>query len=55
MKKLSFFTPARKVSATSMFFQSMPYKVDPKTGLIDYDKLEANAMLFRPKIIVAGI
>ncbi|KIH67239.1 glycine hydroxymethyltransferase [Ancylostoma duodenale] len=50
-----FFTPARKVSATSMFFQSMPYKVDPKSGLIDYDRLEQNAMLFRPKVLVAGV
>jgi glycine hydroxymethyltransferase len=23
-------------------------------GLIDYDRLEENAMLFRPKLIVAG-
>ncbi|EPB76088.1 glycine hydroxymethyltransferase [Ancylostoma ceylanicum] len=50
-----FFTPARKVSATSMFFQSMPYKVDPKTGLIDYDRMEENAMLFRPKVLIAGV
>uniref|UniRef100_A0A0N5AHL6 Serine hydroxymethyltransferase n=1 Tax=Syphacia muris TaxID=451379 RepID=A0A0N5AHL6_9BILA len=50
-----FYTPQRKVSATSVFFQSMPYKVDPSTGLIDYDGLEKTAMLFRPKIIVAGV
>ncbi|XGW15640.1 hypothetical protein V3C99_001245 [Haemonchus contortus] len=50
-----FFTPTRKVSATSIFFQSMPYKLDPKTGLIDYDRMEENAMLFRPKILVAGV
>ncbi|CAJ0585251.1 unnamed protein product, partial [Mesorhabditis spiculigera] len=50
-----FFTPTRKVSATSIFFESMPYKVCPKTGLLDYEKLEENAMLFRPKIIVAGM
>ncbi|KAJ1355046.1 Serine hydroxymethyltransferase [Parelaphostrongylus tenuis] len=50
-----FFTPARKVSATSIFFQSMPYKVDAKTGLIDYDRMEENAMLFRPKILIAGV
>uniref|UniRef100_A0AC35TTK6 Serine hydroxymethyltransferase n=1 Tax=Rhabditophanes sp. KR3021 TaxID=114890 RepID=A0AC35TTK6_9BILA len=50
-----FYSPAKKVSASSLFFQSLPYKVDPKTGLIDYDKLEENAMLFRPKIIIAGI
>lgn len=50
-----FMTPNRRVSATSVFFESMPYKVDPKTGLIDYDSLEASAKLFRPKIIVAGV
>uniref|UniRef100_A0A0K0CXK5 Serine hydroxymethyltransferase n=1 Tax=Angiostrongylus cantonensis TaxID=6313 RepID=A0A0K0CXK5_ANGCA len=50
-----FFTPARKVSATSIFFQSMPYKVDAKTGLIDYNRVEENAMLFRPKVLIAGI
>ncbi|KAK6023647.1 glycine hydroxymethyltransferase [Ostertagia ostertagi] len=33
----------------------MPYKVDPKSGLIDYDRMEENAMLFRPKILVAGV
>ncbi|KAH7702767.1 CRE-MEL-32 protein, partial [Aphelenchoides avenae] len=50
-----FATPAKKVSATSLFFESVPYKVDPKTGLIDYDTLEKVAETFRPKVIVAGI
>ncbi|GBG85768.1 hypothetical protein CBR_g40496 [Chara braunii] len=44
----------RKVSASSIFFESLPYKVDPDTGYIDYDKLEAKAMDFRPKIIICG-
>merc|ERR1711970_790986 len=43
------------VSATSVSFESMPYKVNPKTGLIDYDGLEASANLFKPKMIVAGV
>ncbi|CAF3106868.1 unnamed protein product [Rotaria socialis] len=48
-------TPTKKISATSAFFESMPYKVDPKTGLIDYESLSKTSKLFRPKMIVAGI
>jgi len=50
-----FFTPKAKISATSIFFESMPYKVDPATGLIDYDALEKSASLFKPKVIIAGV
>lgn len=50
-----FMTATKKISATSIFFESMPYKVDPVTGLIDYDKLEESARNFKPKIIIAGI
>lgn len=50
-----FMTGTRKVSATSVFFESFPYKVDPVTGLIDYDELHRNAKLFLPKLIIAGM
>ena len=49
-----FFTPRTKVSATSILLESMPYKVDPATGLIDYNALEKSVGLFKSSLIVAG-
>ena len=49
-----FQTPKKRVSATSVYFESMPYRLNEATGLIDYDGLQASASLFRPKLIVAG-
>jgi glycine hydroxymethyltransferase len=47
-------TNKKKISATSIYFESMPYRVDSTTGLVDFEKLEANADLFRPKLVVVG-
>ncbi|KAL8027406.1 hypothetical protein ABFX02_14G093200 [Erythranthe guttata] len=44
----------RKVSGASIFFESLPYKVNPQTGYVDYDKLEERALDFRPKILICG-
>ena len=47
-------TDTKKISAVSVFFETMPYRLNEETGLIDYDTLEATAKLYRPKMIVAG-
>jgi glycine hydroxymethyltransferase len=49
-----FSTPTKKISATSIFFEQMPYRLNEKTGIIDYDTLSSTAELFRPKILIAG-
>lgn len=47
-------TPTKKISFISKYFETVPYRLDERTGYIDYDKLEELATLYRPKIIVAG-
>jgi len=49
-----FYTPKKKISASSIFFNSFPYKIDTETGLINYDELEHIARTFMPKMIIAG-
>lgn len=43
-----------KVSLTSKFYKSMPYPVNPETGLLDFNIIEELAKKHRPKIIVCG-
>ena len=43
-----------RISAVSTYFETFPYRVNTETGIIDYDRLEENALMYRPKILVAG-
>ncbi|CAK7566600.1 MAG: Cytochrome B translational activator protein cbs2 [Sporothrix epigloea] len=47
-------TPSKKISFISKYFETLPYRLDESTGIIDYEKMEELALLYRPKIIIAG-
>lgn len=47
-------TATKKISYISKYFETLPYRLDEKTGIINYDQMEELANLYRPKIIVAG-
>ena len=49
-----FQTDAKKISAVSVIFETFPYRLNESTGLIDYDKMEENSKLYRPKLLIAG-
>ena len=48
-----FQTDKKKISATSIFFTSKPYKVNIE-GWIDYEQLEKDVLEFKPQILICG-
>lgn len=38
----------------SIFFETLPYRLHPETGVIDYASMEDLAERYRPKLLIAG-
>ncbi|MBP6918676.1 MAG: serine hydroxymethyltransferase [Legionellaceae bacterium] len=47
-------THGSSVNFSGLLYRSMQYGLNEKTGLIDYDAMEAMALEHRPKLIIAG-
>jgi glycine hydroxymethyltransferase len=48
-----FYTNKKKISASSIFFESLPYYINDK-DLIDYEDLEKTVKRYKPKLLICG-
>jgi len=49
-----YYTAKKKMTASSIYFQSLPYGLDPSTQFIDYKGLGAQANIYKPRLIICG-
>jgi glycine hydroxymethyltransferase len=49
-----YYTAKKKISASSIYFQSLPYSLDPATQLIDYANTRALARIYKPRLLICG-
>jgi len=49
-----FQTDTKKVSMTSKYFESLSYRLDESTGVINYDEMEFLSSRWKPKMLIAG-
>lgn len=49
-----YYTAKKKITASAIYFQSLPYSVVPETQLIDYEGVNKTAKVFKPRLIICG-
>ena len=49
-----YYTAKKKISATFLYFESLPYSVHPEMGILEYEELRKQALFFRPAMILCG-
>lgn len=47
-------TAKKKMTASSIYFQSLPYSLDPETQLIDYKGVGKLAKIYKPRLVICG-
>lgn len=49
-----YYTAKKKITASAIYFQSLPYSLVPETQLIDYEGVNKTAKVFKPRLIICG-
>jgi glycine hydroxymethyltransferase len=49
-----YYTAKKKITASAIYFQSLPYSLVPETQLIDYEGVNKTAKIFKPRLIICG-
>ncbi|KAI0765227.1 glycine hydroxymethyltransferase [Fomes fomentarius] len=49
-----YYTAKKKMTASSIYFQSLPYGLDPATQLVDYKNVASLAKIYKPRLIICG-
>lgn len=49
-----YYTDKKKISSPSIYFQSLPYKIDPETEQVNIEELAKQADLFKPQMLICG-
>ena len=49
-----YYTAKKKITASAIYFQSLPYSLVPETQLIDYEAVNKTAKVFKPRLIICG-